>query len=154
MAALAPMETEPTRQEDAERRQLTVMFTDLVGSTALSTKLDPQLADRFNERQPASHRALGIILMRARIAEIHQHPIAHVLGHETVEPGERLRDAPMIRAGHRTHVLGVDLNRERGRAYKAAEDDTQLAAFGVVLPSWLGPRGRDGCCCGCRGIVV
>ena len=26
----------------AERRQLTVMFTDLVGSTALSTKLDPE----------------------------------------------------------------------------------------------------------------
>jgi class 3 adenylate cyclase len=25
-----------------ERRQLTVMFTDLVGSTALSTKLDPE----------------------------------------------------------------------------------------------------------------
>jgi class 3 adenylate cyclase len=33
---------EPARREDAERRQLTVMFTDLVGSTALSTKLDPE----------------------------------------------------------------------------------------------------------------
>jgi class 3 adenylate cyclase len=32
-----------TKPEDAaERRQLTVMFTDLVGSTALSTKLDPE----------------------------------------------------------------------------------------------------------------
>jgi class 3 adenylate cyclase len=30
------------RPHDAERRQLTVMFTDLVGSTALSTKLDPE----------------------------------------------------------------------------------------------------------------
>jgi class 3 adenylate cyclase len=39
-AALVP--TEPTRQDDAERRQLTVMFTDLVVSTALSTKLDPE----------------------------------------------------------------------------------------------------------------
>jgi class 3 adenylate cyclase len=37
-----PVETEPARQDDAERRQLTVMFTDLVGSTALSTKLDPE----------------------------------------------------------------------------------------------------------------
>jgi class 3 adenylate cyclase len=36
------MESDPTRQDDAERRQLTVMFTDLVGSTALSTKLDPE----------------------------------------------------------------------------------------------------------------
>src|ERR1700745_1273482 len=38
----APTPTEPTRQDDAERRQLTVMFTDLVGSTALSAKLDPE----------------------------------------------------------------------------------------------------------------
>src|ERR1700757_1288558 len=41
-APSAPVETEPTRRDDAERRQLTVMFTDLVGSTALSTKLDPE----------------------------------------------------------------------------------------------------------------
>jgi class 3 adenylate cyclase len=38
----APVETEPTPRDNAERRQLTVMFTDLVGSTALSTKLDPE----------------------------------------------------------------------------------------------------------------
>ena len=30
------------RPHDAERRQLTVMFCDLVGSTALSTRLDPE----------------------------------------------------------------------------------------------------------------
>src|SRR5215467_14126796 len=41
-APSAPVATEPIRQDDAERRQLTVMFTDLVGSTALSTKLDPE----------------------------------------------------------------------------------------------------------------
>src|SRR4029077_20942728 len=29
-------------QDSAERRQLTVMFTDLVGSSALSTRLDPE----------------------------------------------------------------------------------------------------------------
>jgi class 3 adenylate cyclase len=29
-------------RDDAERRQLTVMFTDLVGSTAVSNKLDPE----------------------------------------------------------------------------------------------------------------
>jgi len=41
-APSTPMETEPARRDDAERRQLTVVFTDLVGSTALSTKLDPE----------------------------------------------------------------------------------------------------------------
>jgi class 3 adenylate cyclase len=34
--------TEPTGREDAERRQLTVVFCDLVGSTALSARLDPE----------------------------------------------------------------------------------------------------------------
>jgi class 3 adenylate cyclase/predicted ATPase len=37
-----PVATEPTRRDDAERRQLTVMFCDLVGSTALSARLDPE----------------------------------------------------------------------------------------------------------------
>src|SRR6516225_11481953 len=33
---------EPTRQDSAERRQVTVMFSDLVGSTALSARMDPE----------------------------------------------------------------------------------------------------------------
>jgi class 3 adenylate cyclase len=41
-ATSLPVAPEPTRRDDAERRQLTVTFTDLVGSTALSTKLDPE----------------------------------------------------------------------------------------------------------------
>jgi hypothetical protein len=55
--------------------------------------LDAQRADRFDERQPRPDRSLGIVLVRLRIAELDQHPIAHVLGHEAVEPGDRLRDA-------------------------------------------------------------
>jgi class 3 adenylate cyclase len=34
--------TEPKPQDAAERRQVTVMFTDLVGSTALSARMDPE----------------------------------------------------------------------------------------------------------------
>ncbi len=33
---------EPKPQETAERRQVTVMFSDLVGSTALSARMDPE----------------------------------------------------------------------------------------------------------------
>jgi class 3 adenylate cyclase len=36
------VQAEPKPQDAAERRQLTVMFTDLVGSTALSARLDPE----------------------------------------------------------------------------------------------------------------
>ena len=43
-AALAPEPAppEPKAQDAAERRQVTVMFSDLVGSTALSTRMDPE----------------------------------------------------------------------------------------------------------------
>jgi class 3 adenylate cyclase len=33
---------EPKTRDTAERRQVTVMFSDLVGSTALSTRMDPE----------------------------------------------------------------------------------------------------------------
>src|SRR3984885_14477430 len=37
-----PTVTEPKTQDAAERRQVTVMFSDLVGSTALSARMDPE----------------------------------------------------------------------------------------------------------------
>ena len=40
--APVPAEAKPVPHDAAERRQLTVMFCDLVGSTALSAKLDPE----------------------------------------------------------------------------------------------------------------
>src|SRR5271156_5080290 len=42
VAATAAPSASPARPADAERRQLTVMFCDLVGSTALSTRHDPE----------------------------------------------------------------------------------------------------------------
>ena len=41
---LAPetVATQPSQVGSAERRQLTIMFCDLVGSTALSARLDPE----------------------------------------------------------------------------------------------------------------
>jgi class 3 adenylate cyclase len=40
-APAAPL-IEPKPQDSAERRQVTVMFSDLVGSTALSARMDPE----------------------------------------------------------------------------------------------------------------
>ena len=37
-----PTLTEPKTQDTAERRQVTVMFSNLVGSTALSARMDPE----------------------------------------------------------------------------------------------------------------
>ena len=38
----SPEITPPAPRTDAERRQVTVMFSDLVGSTALSARMDPE----------------------------------------------------------------------------------------------------------------
>jgi class 3 adenylate cyclase len=38
----SPPATEPKPHDTAERRQVTVMFSDLVGSTALSARMDPE----------------------------------------------------------------------------------------------------------------
>ncbi len=38
----APLETDKAAKDTVERRQVTVMFSDLVGSTALSTRMDPE----------------------------------------------------------------------------------------------------------------
>ena len=46
----------------AERRQLTVMFCDLVGSTALSARLDPE---KLREVIGAYHRCVAAIVERA-----------------------------------------------------------------------------------------
>jgi hypothetical protein len=56
VAALAPG---APAQVDAERRQLTVMFCDLVGSTALSARLDPE---DLREVIAAYHRAVAEIV--------------------------------------------------------------------------------------------
>jgi class 3 adenylate cyclase len=42
VASPQPAFTEPKAQDTAERRQVTVMFSDLVGSTELSARMDPE----------------------------------------------------------------------------------------------------------------
>ena len=48
--------TEPKAQESAERRQVTVMFCDLVGSTTLASRFDPE---DLRELIAAYHRCVA-----------------------------------------------------------------------------------------------
>jgi hypothetical protein len=78
--------------------------------------------------------------------------VAHVLGHETVEPGDRLGDAFVTGADYRAQILRVELGRKRSRADEVGEHHSQVATLGVVLRNWLGLRGR-GCPYGNWGIA-
>src|SRR6201987_4219717 len=59
--AAAPVPPTP-RVDAAERRQLTVMFCDLVGSTALSARLDPE---DLRAAMGAYHRCCATVIERA-----------------------------------------------------------------------------------------
>jgi class 3 adenylate cyclase/predicted ATPase len=50
------------RRDDAERRQLTLMFCDIVGSTALSARLDPE---EFQEIIGAYHRRCAEVIAKS-----------------------------------------------------------------------------------------
>jgi hypothetical protein len=56
-----------------------------------------QLADRFNDRQPSSDRALCVILVRLRVPEVDQLAVTHVFGDETAKPAHRRGNAFLVR---------------------------------------------------------
>jgi hypothetical protein len=68
---------------DAERRQLTVMFCDLVGSTALSTRMDPEdLRDviaSFQSRCSAAIRRHAKLDTTARYTQVATNIIREVM---------------------------------------------------------------------------
>ena len=59
----APSPLSKRAQETAERRQVTVMFSDLVGSTALSARMDPEdlreVISAYQKSSPRRCSALG-----------------------------------------------------------------------------------------------
>jgi class 3 adenylate cyclase len=57
----AAVEAQPKIQDSAERRQVTVMFSDLVGSTALSARMDPE---DLREVIAAYHKCVAGIVHR------------------------------------------------------------------------------------------
>ena len=69
--------------------------------------------------------------MRLRVAEIDQHPIAHIFGDKPVEAADRLGNGAVIVPDQLPQILRVMTGRECRRADQVAEHHRQLAAFGV-----------------------
>jgi hypothetical protein len=90
-----------------------------------------QSADRLDHRKAGSHRPLGIVLVRLRIAEIDQYPVTHVLGDKAVEAADRLADRTVVVADQLAQILRVMTGRQRRRADQIAEHHRQLAPLGL-----------------------
>jgi predicted ATPase/class 3 adenylate cyclase len=149
--APAPTETatEPVLRVDAERRHLTVMICDLVGSTALSARLDPEdmraVIDAYHAACARITRTYDGFLAEFRgdgILAYFGYPIAHEDDAErTVRAGldiiaavarleTRAREPLAVRIGIASGLVVVgDLSREGALRERAVVGDTpNLAA--------------------------
>ena len=100
---------------------------------------------RRNQLQRRANRPLGVVFMGLRIAEIHQHAIAHVFRHEPAEAANGVGDAFLIGRNDLAQVLRVHARRKCRRADQVREHHRDLAALGVG--AWGGRRNlwRSGC---------
>ena len=72
-----------------------------------------ELRHPIDQHQTASRGALGIILVRLRIAEVDQHAVTHVAGYKPAKAFDDICDAAMIGADDPTQILGIEPCRQR-----------------------------------------
>jgi hypothetical protein len=106
--------------------------------TASSTPGDRgiQLRHRIDDVETRPHRTLGLVLMGARVAEIDEDAVAHVLRDKAVIAPDRRAAPALIRRDHIAQIFGVHRGGERSRSHQVAKHHGQLTALGLR-------RGRD-----------
>ena len=91
----------------------------------------PQLTDRGKHLEPGAHRAFGVVLVRARVAEINQYAIAQEAREKAIVGRHDGRAGLLVGADDLMHFLRIEASGERRGADEVAEHDRQLAAFGI-----------------------
>jgi hypothetical protein len=87
--------------------------------------------DSADHAEPRPHRPLRIVLMGARVAEIHEHAIAHVLGDKPLEASDDIGDGAVIGGNNLAQILGIEPRRKCGRADEITEHHCQLPPLGI-----------------------
>jgi hypothetical protein len=91
----------------------------------------------IDERERGAHRLLGIVLQRARIADVGEHAVAHVAGDHSVVAADHLAHPGAVGCGYALHVLRLQPCHETTRADEIAEHHRQLPSLGLVARSRL-----------------
>jgi hypothetical protein len=81
---------------------------------SLARQMPVHLCDRLEDPEPRIHGPLGVILMRAGIAEVDQDAVAEVFGDVPVEALDHLCTGIQIGAHDVTELFGVELAGEGG----------------------------------------
>ena len=112
----------PGLEADA-RRQLRRALGGVPGVEVGKRALD-------GKRRP--HGALGVVLLRLRVAEERHQPVAELLQHMAAKIGHRLRRFVEIGVDEVAPVLGVKFRGKARRADEIAEHHGDRAALGSV----------------------
>ena len=91
-----------------------------------------EVGKRALDRERGAHRALGVVLLRLRIAEQRHQPVAELLQHMAAKIGHRRRSLVEIGVDEVAPVLGVELRGEARRADEIAEHHRDRAALGGI----------------------
>jgi hypothetical protein len=94
---------------------------------------EPQIAvlQGIEEPETGRDRTLRGIFVALRVAEVHQEPIAQVLGNIAIIVLDDLGTDPLIRPHHLPILFGVELGGELCGVYEVTEQHRELAAFGL-----------------------
>ena len=98
-----------------------------------------QLRHRIDDVETRPHRTLGLVLVGARVAEIDEDAVAHVLRNKAVVAPDRRAAPVLIRGDDIAQIFGIHPGGECRRSDEVAEHHRQLAALGVRR---RGGRGR------------
>ena len=71
------------------------------------------------------------MLVRQRVAEIGEDPVAHILGDIAPQPGNHLGHGGLISPEHLAQIFRIEARRQRGRANQIAKHDSQLPTLGT-----------------------
>jgi hypothetical protein len=145
--AAARPSTEPVRQDSAERRQLTVMFCDLVGSTALLARLDPEdlgghgrLSSLLHGVGRAQWRFRRQVLGRRVLAGRHAEPCRPFAGH--CQAGHCGYCREYATASRQSHVRSACPSiAHRQRSWRPLSESFMLAPSDQSLPPPVARRG-------------
>jgi len=99
-------------------------------------RLEPR--NRGNDIEARPHGSLGIVFVRAGIAEIGQYSVAPELGKEAVISSRNTGAGGVIGIDHGAHVLRIEAGRQGGRAHQIADHHGEVTAFGLVTQSRFG----------------
>ena len=94
-----------------------------------------EVGERALDRERGPHRALGVVLLRLRIAEERHQPVAELLQHMAAKPRHRGRGFVEIGVDEVAPVLRVEPRREARRADEIAEHHRDRAALARVETS-------------------